>query len=381
MNINDIKPTPSVALADLSRELKAKGREIITLQTGEPDFNTPSHVKEKTNFAIESNQTKYSYSSGLPELRSFLAETYTNTYQLEMKKDQFIVTAGAVQGISSVISAMIELNDEVIILEPAWPTVKSLVLNNGGIPKCISFLDNENLLNDIKKNISSATKLVYLNFPNNPSGELISSKTFIQILDLLKKKNIYLVSDEVYEYFDFVNDSDMSLPPQRFKYENFICINSFSKKYCMTGFRIGYVYSADLDALKNVSLASQINITNVPEFTQQAALEAISHPDSKKFINQMYSVLRDRFYSVDEILQNHQLNALNGGGAFYKFIHINKDDISFSEHLLKDFSVCVVPGSAYGECGKNFIRITYAEKIEKVKEGINRIAESLKNFK
>lgn len=381
MNINEIKPTPSVALADLSRELRAQGKDIITLQTGEPDFDTSPHVKKKANFAIETNQTKYSYSSGLPEFRSYLSDTYSDTYQIEMKKEQFIITAGAVQGISSVISAIIELNDEVIILEPAWPTVKSLVLNNGGIPKCISFLNNENLLDDIKKNITSSTKLLYLNFPNNPTGELISSKIFIEILDLLAKKNIYLISDEVYEHFDYMNDNKMFLPSNRFKYENFICINSFSKKYCMTGFRIGYICASNLDILKKISLASQINITNVPEFTQQAALEAMSNSESEKFINEMYSILKDRYYFINDFLISHKLSALNGGGAFYKFIHINNDDVKFSEKLLKDFSVCVVPGSAYGECGKNFIRITFAEKIDQVKEGIIRISECLNNIK
>lgn len=377
MNINDIEPTPSVALADLSRQLKSQGKEIITLQTGEPDFDSPSHIKKKANFAIESNKTKYSYSSGLPEFRSYLAETYSDIYKHEMKKDQFIISAGAVQGISSVISAMIELNDEVIIIEPAWPTIKSLVLNNGGIPKCISFVNNQNLLEDIKKNITHSTKLVYLNFPNNPTGELIPSKLYIEILDLLSKKNVFLVSDEVYEYFDFINDINMILPPQRFKYENFICINSFSKKYCMTGFRIGYIYSLNIDILSKIALASQINITNVPEFTQQAAFEALSHPDSKNFTKEMYSVLSDRYYSVNEFLKSLDLSSLKGGGAFYKFININQDDKSFSKELLTDYSVCVVPGTAYGESGKNFIRITFAENLDKVKEGISRIAELL----
>jgi len=381
MKIDQIEPTPSVALADLSRQLKAEGKNIITLQTGEPDFDTPLFIKNQVKLALDKNRTKYSFSSGLPELKSLIAKTYKDSSQLNIDKDQFIITAGAVQGIASVISAIVELNDEVIILEPAWPTIKSLVINNGGIPKCISFLDKENLLKNIEEQITSNTKLIYLNFPNNPTGQLITSKLYVSILELLKKYNILVISDEVYEFFDFTEDPNYKLPPERLEYENFICINSFSKKYCMTGFRIGYIYTKNLENLKKIALASQINVTNIPEFTQYAAISAISHPKTKNFTKKLYKVFKQRFEIINKALINSKISALDSGGAFYKFIFIGMDDKYFSEKLLLDYSVCVVPGSAYGSCGRNYIRITFAEDLDQVMEGLRRITELYNKLK
>ena len=143
----------------------------------------------------------------------------------------------------------------------------------------------------------------------------------------------------------------------------------------MTGFRVGYIYTKNVENLKRIALASQINITNVPEFIQYASMSALADPEARNFTKEIYKVFKERFTIISESLINSEMSALDGGGAFYKFIFIGMDDKHFSQKLLTDYLVCVVPGSAYGSCGKNYIRITFAENLDRVLEGVNRIAE------
>jgi aspartate/methionine/tyrosine aminotransferase len=366
MNIDKIHATPSVALSDKVRDLKESGISVIELQIGEPAKLPCNDVVKAGADAILGGMSRYSYTKGLPHLRNAILEE-ANGNNLDV-----IITHGAVHGLFSVIAACIEYGDEVIILEPAWSTVRSIVEICGGTPIPVSFLNDSSIHNIVLKSITKKTKAIYVNFPNNPTGVMISQKDFNDIVKIANQFGIYVLSDEVYSHFDFYS---VGLPENRFDYDRFVCLNSFSKKYCMTGWRIGYVLS-NTSFVTKVAKVSQVSITHVAPFCQQAAYTAITSETAKEHAEKLSSELYSNMIAVNKAIRFNRLEALEAGGAFYKFIKLPTGfcDIEFSDYLLENYRVCVVPGSAYGLSGAGYIRISYAGIIDDVLQGINLIS-------
>lgn len=382
MNIDIIKPTAAVALADIARKMEAEGKKVIKLQTGDPDFSTHSTIIEAANKALLAGNTHYSFSQGLPILRKKIATQYGDELGISISQEQILISNGAAEGFFSVMAALIEPGDEVILLEPNWPTVDSLVLLMGGVPVKINALDNnEKILSKLNESYSAKTKMLCFNTPNNPTGMVLQQELIDTICNWAIEKKIYIVADEVYKFLQF-SESNTSSINFLAKYPKYIYINSFSKKFAMTGWRIGYVI-AEEKLLKRILKPSQLAITNVAAFIQYAALEAMENEGSKTYCNEMLKTYEERRSQLVLFCDSLNIKYIYPNGAFYLFIKLpetNSDDVTFCERSLHDYQTCIVPGSAFGKSGAGYVRISFANSLETVKAGIKKIKELMNSL-
>lgn len=381
MNIDFIKPTAAIALADIVRTMEAVGKKVIKLQTGDPDFSTHSAIIEAASIALKNGHTHYSFSQGLPRLRELIADSVTSEVLSPIKKEQVVITNGAVQAISAIIFALIEPGDEVLIFEPNWPTVDSLVMLMGGKPVKISTLDeNTDVIEALDKAFTSKTKMLCFNSPNNPTGVVLSQGVINLIAEWAIEKKIYLVADEVYRYLQFVYNSSTSIKFLK-NYDKYIFVDSFSKKFAMTGWRIGYCISSE-HVIKKIGKASQLTMTNVAPFVQYGAIEALTNQDALDYSAYMNSEYNSRRRAILDFCNNAGLEYINPEGAFYLFIKLpfGVNEIVFSNILLNNYLVCTVPGSGFGMSGSGHIRISYANEINTVIQGLELFQNALKKF-
>lgn len=376
MNIDLIELTPSVALADQARVLKKSGLNIIELQTGDPEFSTHPDIITATHKALLNGETHYSFSLGLPVLRECIASEMARDFNVELSSKNILISQGAVQGTLAVLSALVEPGDEVIILEPNWPTVDSLVYVCGGNPVKISHLGtDEDLFNSLDKNLSKKTKMLCINSPNNPTGSVFSEYRIRCLVDWCQRHNLYLVSDEVYRsiVFDRVHSSVMNYYEDN---EKIVFVDSFSKKYAMTGWRIGFVV-AHFTVMEKIAKASQIQITHVAPFVQLGALEALQNKNVGSFVSVMQNQYAKRRNFLIKLCEQLGLEIIAPQGAFYLFLNIGGDDVSYSETLLHEHNICVIPGSAYGKSGSGYIRLTFAAQTDVVATALKVISQTL----
>lgn len=366
MNLNVITPTASVALADKARVLEIQGKKIIKLQTGDPDFNTHPGILEAISKGMKNGYTHYSFSQGLPELRKLISQEINKEAYSDIGEENIIITQGAAQGLHAIFAFMLEANDEVLITEPNWPTVDSLVKLNGGVPVKINALNENNIIAQLELKFSEKTKAVCFNTPNNPTGLTLSQKCIDEICNWAIDKNIFIIADEVYRYFQY---SEYTTSLRFIKtYDKYIFADSFSKKYAMTGLRIGYVATRSSKYAALINKASQLVITHVNASVQMGAIEAIQNEASAQYCNLMKETYNERRLYVQKRLDEKNLSYLPATGAFYYFIKINKavSDTDYVTHLLENKNICAVPGSVYGNSGKGFYRITYAVNMETI---------------
>jgi aspartate aminotransferase len=379
MNIDQIKPTAAVALADAARQLELNGIPIIKLQTGDPDFDTHPIICDAASKALQSGLTHYSFSQGLPILRQKLAAELNEELSSDLiNQDWILITNGAAEGIYSVMAALLEQNDEIIILEPNWPTVDSLATLLGGITSKVNSLNSaDEIMSDLEKAFTQRTKILCFNSPNNPTGIVYDQSVIDGICDWARRKNLYVLADEVYRYLQYSETPSTSVS-NILDYERYIFVDSFSKKFAMTGWRIGYV-AAQPTTLKRISKVSQLTITHVAPFVQMAALTAISNSQSMEYCKQMKDIYNDRRLSLIDICIDLELDVVIPNGGFYLFIQLGKgiDDVEFCDRILKESQTCIVPGSAFGKSGHNFIRISFANELETTIEGLRRIAKMI----
>ncbi len=362
----NIKAPASILIADRVRDLELNGEKIAALQTGEPCFSTPAYICNGFNEAVNKGFTGYSSSQGLYELRKEIAKYYNRDSSNLIDIENIIISNGAVHAIYCLITAILSKGDEVIIPEPAWPQYKSITLMVGGNPVCISTLKNplgKLSAADIRENITDRTKLIILNNPCNPTGVVYQKNEIISLLEIAKEKNVYVLFDEVYNELVFEEEDFISVtsPDIYNKYqENILYINSFSKKYAMTGWRVGYsIVPARL--VNSVLLISQISITNVNTPAQYAAFVAIrDRKENQNIYDKMFNLYKSRWLEIASLLDKNKMQYISSQGAFYYFIKIEEDCISFSYNLLNKEKIAVVPGNSYGDKYTNFIRVSFS---------------------
>lgn len=376
MKIDSIEKTLSVALADQARRLKSSGKNIIELQTGDPDFSTHQDIITAANKAMLGGYTHYSFSSGLPTLRECIANMMNQEFTIRLTSENVLISQGAVQGIFSALSALVELGDEVIILEPNWSTVDSIVTMCGGLPIKISHLvEDSELFESLEQCLGKKTKILCINSPNNPTGRVFSKYRVQRLVEWCQQHDLYLVSDEVYRsiVFGCVHTSVMSYYQNN---ERLVFIDSFSKKYAMTGWRVGFVIAHN-SVLEKISKASQIQITHVAPFIQFGAIEALKNANVNRFVNTMLQQYSERRSLLVDLCHNLGLKLIVPDGAFYLFIYIGEGSVSYCEKLLYEYSICVIPGIAYGLSGENFIRLTFAAETDKIVAALKVISRTL----
>ena len=384
--INAIKPSPTIAVSDKANELKRQGRDIITLGAGEPDFDTPEHIKRFAITALENGATKYTAVDGTAELKSAIIEKFKRENALNYSANQILVSCGAKHSIYNLLGAVINPGDEVIIPAPYWVSYPDMTLLFEGVPVCVTTtIETQLKLTPalLEANITPKTKLLILNSPSNPSGMAYTKEELAALGKvLLKHPQVLICTDDIYEHILWNHKpyaNILNACPEL--YDRTIVINGVSKAYAMTGWRIGYAAGSQkiIAAMKKMQSQSTSNPTAVSQAASVAALNG--DQTALKIMCESFKQRHDLLVAGLNNLPG--VKCLPADGAFYAFPNVEgamkklgfTDDLAFSEYLLDKANVAVVPGSAFGLPG--YIRLSYATSMGILKTALARISAVL----
>lgn len=377
----DIKPSGIRRFFDIANEME----DVISLSVGEPDFQTPWHIRETAIHSLEKGRTNYTPNKGYIELREeiskFLNRKYNVSYSAE---NDIVVTVGGSEAIDLFIRAVVNPGDEVIIPEPSFVCYVPIVKMTGGVPVIINTkVENEFRLTaeELESHISEKTKAVIMPFPNNPTGAVMRREHLIEIAKVIEKHNILVLSDEIYSELTYGEEKHCcfsSLPNMK---EKTVVVNGFSKSHSMTGWRMGYAFGPQ-EIISVMTKLHQYAIMSAPTTSQFAAIEALKNGDfSIKKMRDEYD-MRRRF--IVDGLNKLGLECFEPTGAFYVFPCISSTGLSsedFCEKLIHSKRVAIIPGTAFGESGEGFVRISYCYSLKHIAEALRRIEEFLQELK
>jgi len=357
-------------------DIVSQMHDVVSLGVGEPDFDTPWRVTEACIFSLERGRTHYTSNYGTIELRTAIAEYLRKAEGLEYNpENQILITVGVSEGMDIAMRAILNPGDEVIVPEPCFVAYKPCIAFAGGVPVPVcSYMEDGFAVKpeQIEAAITPKTKAIWISYPTNPTGGIASRETLEKIVQIAIKHDLYIVSDEIYDRLTY-DGEHVCVPTLAGAYERTIYLNGFSKAYAMTGWRIGYA-CASPDIIEMMMKIHQYTMMCAPIMAQVAALEAIKngYEDSESMIEQY----AQRRRVITQGMNDAGLQCILPGGAFYVFPSIKNTGLSsdeFSEKLLFEEKVAVVPGNAFGECGEGHIRCSYATSIEKIQIAIERI--------
>jgi aspartate/methionine/tyrosine aminotransferase len=358
---------------DLSESIS----DIIGLHVGEPDFDTPKHIVEAGCRALQEAYTHYTHGAGLLQLREAIARKLLEENGIEADpKTEVTVTAGGYAAIFAAIQATIDPGDEVMILDPSWPSYAGFVRLADGVPVSVALRgpDFEPSRADIEKHITDKTRMIVVNSPNNPTGSVYSSSSLLEIARLAKEHDLLVLADEVYEKIVFDNNKHFSIASRSEFKDTTIIVNSFSKTYAMTGWRLGYAV-ADEAITTDIRKIHGYMVSCAPASAQKAGLEALSGPQD--CVSEMVEEYRRR---RDQIVAG--LNDIDGvqcalpKGTFYAFPNVSKLGMAsakIAEELLEQAKIACIPGSALGEAGEGYLRLSFASSQGDIHEALTRI--------
>ncbi len=381
-NLKRIKPSPTIAVTQKAKEMKDAGKDVIGLGAGEPDFDTPENIKQAAIDAIKRGDTKYTAVDGTPALKKAIQSKFLRENNLSFELSEISVGTGGKQVLYNAFMATLNKGDEVIIPAPFWVSYPDMVLLAGGKPKIIKCSEEEGFKltpNKLKKAITRKTKWIILNSPSNPTGACYSKKEIEALAEVLKKhKNVYILSDDIYEHITFDNFKFFTIAQIKELKDRTLTMNGVSKSYSMTGWRIGYA-AGPKEIIKAIAKIQSQSTTNPSSISQAAAVEALN--GTQDFIKTRSNSFKERRDFVVKELNNIKgISCLNPNGAFYVFPNCKKllgkktklkTDTAFVEKLLEETGVAVVQGSAFGLDG--FFRISYATSMENLKKALSRI--------
>lgn len=365
-------------------DLIKKEKDVITLGIGEPDFETPEKIKDAAIRAIENSYTTYTSNYGIYELRKKISKKLKKENNIDaVTEKEILITTGSSEALDLALRATINPGDEVIILEPCYVAYESNVLLCDGIPVSVPcYEENEFRVNakDIEKKISKKTKCIILATPNNPTGAILRENDLREIADLAIKNDLIVIADELYEkliYDDERHFSIASIPEMK---NLAITINGFSKNFAMTGWRIGYVV-ANENFIEAMMKIHQYSMLCAPSISQYAALKFDDCEQEVKEMKEKYQMRRNLLYKRLNEMPN--ISTILPKGAFYIFPNIKQTGLTsekFTERLLKEAKVVVIPGNVFGNGGEGYVRISYSVSIENIEMALDRIEKFLKNL-
>ena len=368
----DIKPSGIRKFFDIVSEMK----DAISLGVGEPDFETPWHIREEGIYSLEKGRTVYTSNSGLLELRkeivNYLQRKVHVTYD---PRKEVLITVGGSEAIDLALRAMLNPGDEVLIPQPCYVSYLPCCQLADGVPVFIN-LKEENQFRltaqELRDAITPKTKILVLPFPNNPTGAIMTREDLEAIAEVIIEKDLFVISDEIYSELTYLGEhvSIVSLPGMR---ERTILINGFSKAYAMTGWRLGYAAGPQY-ILEQMTKIHQFAIMCAPTTSQYAAVEALKNGDDD--VARMRDAYDQRRHFVLSRLHEMGLQCFEPYGAFYAFPSIARFGLTsdeFATRFLKEEKVAIVPGTAFGDCGEGFLRLSYAYSIENLKEALGRL--------
>lgn len=390
--IQRMEESATLKMAQLARDLGAQGHNVISLSIGEPDFDTPDHIKEAAKKALDDGFTKYTPVPGLPELRKAIQAKFKRDNNLDYKLSEIVVSNGAKQSIANLCLSLLDDGDEVIILAPYWVSYSEIVKLAGGVPVLVKAdisKDYKVSADQVEAAISSRTKAILFSSPCNPTGSVYSEEELKSIAKVVAKHDhIYIISDEIYEYINFL-DTHVSIGSFPEVKDRTITVNGFSKGFAMTGWRLGYIGAPEEIAAACVKVQGQFT-SGATAFGQKAAAYALS-ADMSETHKMRDAFLKRRDLVIDLLSQIPGFKVNKPQGAFYIFPDIsayfgtsdgsftvnNADD--FSEYILHSAHVAIVSGSAFGadEC----FRLSYAASEEQLRTAIQRIKDAVSKLK
>ncbi len=376
-----------------AKELKDAGINVVSFGAGEPDFNTPENIIEAAIKAMREGKTKYTATSGIIQLREAICEKFKRDNDLNYIPNQIIVSTGAKQSLANTFLAILNKGDEVIIPIPYWVSYPELVKLSDGVPVCVETLkenDYKYTLDALEKVVTSRTKAILINSPNNPTGSIYTKQELLEIANFAKKHDLLIISDEIYEkliYDDIKHVSIASVSEDA--YNRTIVINGLSKSYAMTGWRIGYS-ACSLEISKLMSSIQSHVTSNINSISQYAAIEALTGPqESIKVMIKEFEKRRN--YMIDRLNNIEGISYIRPSGAFYIMVCVEKfygkklneniinSSLDFSKSILEEEKVAVIPGIAFGL--DKYIRLSYATSMDIIEDGLNRIERYLRKLK
>ena len=381
-SLNKIKPSPTIAVSQKARELKAAGKDVIGLGAGEPDFDTPNNVKNAAVRAIRAGETKYTAVDGTPALKKAIVKKFKKENNLKYSIDQITVGAGGKQVLYNTFMATLNKGDEVIIPAPFWVSYPDMVLLAGGKPKIVKCGEKDGFkitAENLRKAITKKTKWLILNSPSNPTGAGYTKNEIKKLSKvLIKHKKIHIISDDIYEHVKYDNFKFYTIAQISKLKNRTLTMNGVSKSYAMTGWRIGYAAGPE-NIIKAIRKIQSQSTSNPSSISQAAAVEALN--GTQKFIKKRANSFKvRRNFVVNSLNSIKGISCLKPNGAFYVFPNCKKllgnktklkTDTDFVKKLLEKSNVAVVQGSAFGLDG--YFRISYATSMQKLKIAMSRI--------
>lgn len=361
-------------------DLAADYPGAINLCNGEPNFETPEHIKESCIKALREGRTKYGTEPGLPAMRQAVADKYRTQFGRTYDMDNVMVTIGGVEGIFMALMTILNPGDEVIIPDPAYTCYVGQTLTLGGVPVRVPLYEEHGFrlqAEDLEKAITPKTKAIIITYPSNPLGAVLDRADGEALAKVIKKHNIMVISDEVYEKIIFDGREHFSLAQIESIKDQVLVVNSLSKTYAMTGWRLGYVVVTDKDIMRHMFKMQQAVASCLPIFTMQAGADAINGPqDCVEDMRRQYERRRDLLYNGLKEIPG--MKPFRTEGSFCTFINIKDFGVSsweFSKELLVNAGVMTIAGTAFGEMGEGYLRICFANSDENILEGVKRIKE------
>ncbi len=378
--VQTIQPSGIRRFFEIANEIPG----VISLGVGEPDFDTPWIVRDEGMYTLQKGNTFYTANAGLLELRQEISHYLNRRYQLSYEaKDEILVTVGGSEAIDLALRAMLDPGDEVIIAEPCYVSYLPCVVLADGVPVSLQLKEKNQfrlMPDELEAAITDKTKIVILSYPNNPTGAIMEKEDLEAIAEVIKNHDLFVLSDEIYSELSYQNEhvSIASLPGMR---ERTIVINGFSKSFAMTGWRLGYAAAPAL-IMEQMTKIHQFAIMAAPTSSQYAGIVAIR--DCDKEVAEMRESYDQRRRFLIDALDRLKLPCFDPYGAFYVFPNISEFGMTseeFATRLVQEEKVAVVPGSAFGESGEGFIRISYAYSIEELKEAFVRVEQFINRLR
>lgn len=379
-----ISPSLTLGIDTLSKEMKAQGKDVVSFGVGEPDFDTPEYIKEAAKAAMDHGHTKYTPVPGIMELREAIAERYREAYGLEYAAASVVVSNGAKQSLYNTFQAILDPGDEVIIIAPYWVTYPELVKMASGVPVIVEAREEQDFQPDlaqIEAAVTEHTQAIIVNNPSNPCGNVYSEEILTGIAEIAKKHDLLIISDEIYDVLCYGREMISIANVSEDAKARTVIVNGMSKAYAMTGWRMGYTISDP--ALAKVMTSYQSHSSSNPSsISQYAALAALQGPQEDR--ERMVEAFAKRAELIYQLLNEIPgVTCRMPAGAFYVLPNIKsaigkryhgeqiQSSIHFSELLLKEKLVAVVPGEAFGAPG--YMRLSYATSEENIRKGLERI--------
>lgn len=378
--VAQIEPSATIALTALAKSMKKEGKDVLSFCAGEPDFSTPDNIRDAAKKAIDENFSYYTPAAGIDELRQAVADKLKRENGLDYEKGQIVMTNGGKHALYNTCQALLNKGDEAIIISPYWVSYLEHVKMAEGKPILVETDEAFRLdIDKLRKAVSDRTRLLFLNSPSNPTGAILTRKEIEQVRDLTLEHGFSVISDEVYEHFLYDDEKQASIASMGDEIrDRTIIVNSVSKTYAMTGWRLGWSAS-NLPLAKAFSAMMSHMTSNPNGIAQKAAVEAYNGPQDS--VGKMRAAFDERRkFMVKRLNEIDGVHCETPKGAFYTFPNIQglyregiKDSMGFCKHLLEGPLVALVPGSAFGR--EHHVRISYATPLEDIEHGMERLEE------